>query len=236
MDISDPKVITAITVAASGIVGAAIGAYSKAVSSKQKINELKENYNQKLQDTYLENARKYTESVYVPLSISLSNLGYMFQSFRAQTNDNDKTDAKDKFDSVISEFLATMTELSSRGANAFLTAELDEKLLAFCSFLSESKSVDFPAIKMIVGFSLPFLGSGYKDEVEKRISGKYARRLWSPKLSLSVGGFGVSYEAKEILAAPLDSKDFEERFVRDYHLINVLIKEVTLGAKAKHNL
>ena len=160
----------------------------------------------------------------------------MFQNFRAQIDGKDKTEAKNTLVSVINEFLASVTELSSKGANAFLTAELDEKLLAFCSFLSESKSAEFPALKMIIGFSLPFFGSGYKDEVEKKISGKFARRLWSPKLSVSVGGLGVSYEAKEILAAPIDSKDFEERFVRDYHLINVLIKEVTLGAKAKHNL
>ncbi|WP_185976872.1 hypothetical protein [Shewanella psychropiezotolerans] len=55
-------------------------------------------------------------------------------------------------------------------------------------------------------------------------------------MSVSMGGLGVSYEAKEVLAAPLASKDFEERFVRDSHIINVLIKEVTLGAKAKNSI
>ena len=236
MEISDPKIIAGVIAAVSAIIGATIGAYSKAVSSKQKINEIKESYNQKLQDNYLEKAREYTESVYIPLSILLSHLSYNFKTYRAHTTIENEAEIKQELITAINEFLSSVNDLSSRGAGAFLTAELDEKLQSFCSFLNESSSADVPTLKMIIGFSLPFLGSAYKDEVEKKMSGKFARSLWSPRMSISLGGLGLSYEAKEILAAPIGSRDFEERFVRDSHVINVLIKEVTLGAKAKHSL
>ncbi len=36
-----------------------------------------------------------------------------------------------------------------------------------------------------------------------------------------------------LTSAPIDSPEFEERFIWDTHLINILIKEVTLGAVAR---
>ncbi|WP_185976873.1 hypothetical protein [Shewanella psychropiezotolerans] len=45
----------------------------------------------------------------------------------------------------------------SKGAGAFLTTELDEKLQSFGSFLDESKDAEHPTLKMVLGFALPFL-------------------------------------------------------------------------------
>lgn len=69
--------------------------------------------------------------------------------------------------------------------------------------------------------------------IEGAISGKKAKFLKSPQLSLRVGPISLAYRAEEVLSAPLNSKEFEERFIRDTHFINILIKEVTLGAVAR---
>jgi hypothetical protein len=231
MDELDPKVVTSIVAAVSAITGAAIVAYGKARSARHKLEELRESYEQRLQETYLQNARAYTQSIYIPLSILLSDLSYAFHQDRMRRNS--VSTAEGQLLGAIELFNSGVSDLLSRGAGAFLTAELDERLRAFCSFLDESKDAEVPTLKMVVGFSLPFFGTGFRDEVERRITGRFARSLWSPRLSLRLGGLGLSYEANEVLAAPLLSKDFEERFVRETHILNVLVKEVTLGAKSK---
>ncbi len=236
MEHIDSKIIVGVIAALSAIGGAIITGFFKTLSSKQKVEEVKEAYMQRLQDNYLENAREYTESLYVPLSILLSSLTYKFRELRAEKGSEGEKEAISSFVTAIDDFSDGVSGLMARGAGAFLTAELDERLLSFCSFLQESRNAATPTLKMIIGFSLPFFGSAYRDEAEKRMTGRFARSLWSPRLSVSLGGLGLSYEANEILAAPPTSKDFEERFVRDSHIINVLIKEVTLGAKAKHNI
>jgi len=230
MDITDPKVIAAI----AGVIGALLGFLGKAVSSRQKINEINSAYSNKLHERYLESAKDYTKSVYVPISISLSNLNHAFLIFRADNSEVNLKGLKDSIDLFIEKIL----ELSSKGAGAFLTTELDERLQSFFSFVRESKDADESTIKLVFEFKLPYLGSRYKDRIEHRAKGKLARGLWSPRLSFSLGIVGASFEATEILSAPLGSRDFEERFVRDSHIINVLIKEVTLGANARigHNV
>lgn len=236
MEHIDSKIIVGVIAALSAIGGATITGFFKTLSSRQKILEVKEAYRQRLQDNYLENAREYTESVYVPISILLSRLTYGFREFRAEKGSDREQEALAGFITLIDQVSHGVSELMDRGAGAFLTAELDERLQSFCSFLQESRDATAPTLRMIIGFSLPFFGGAYRDEAEKRMTGWFARSLWSPRLSFSLGGLGLSYEASEILAAPPISKDFEERFVRDSHIINVLIKEVTLGAKAKHNI
>lgn len=235
MELTDTKIITASIAGVAGILGAVIGGFFKTLSSKQKILELNQNYNQKLQDNYLEKAREYTESVYAPLSIALAKLSYGFRKYQINIERNDENELLLQLAVVIEEFNSIVMELMSKGAGAFLTTELDERLQSFGAFLDASKNAEYVTLKMILGFALPFFGSGYQ-EMESRISGRFTRILWIPRLSVSLGSLGVSYEAREILAAPLSSRDFEERFVRDTHIINVLIKEVTLGAKAKHML
>lgn len=235
MELTDTKIITASIAGVAGILGAVIGGFFKTLSSKQKILELNQNYNQKLQDNYLEKAREYTESVYAPLSIALAKLSYGFRKYQFNIERNDENELLLQLTVVIEEFNSIVMELMSKGAGAFLTTELDERLQSFGAFLDASKNAEYATLKMILGFALPFFGSGYQ-EMESRISGRFTRILWIPRLSVSLGSIGVSYEAREILAAPLSSRDFEERFVRDTHIINVLIKEVTLGAKAKHML
>lgn len=128
----DPKIITGIIAAISAIIGAVIAAVAKGYSSRQKIQELKYQYETKLRDGYLERARDFTADVYVPLSIALAKLGFAFQNFRSKKKG--ENDIHGTFKDEINEFLSVTQELASRGANAFLTTDLDESLQGFCSF------------------------------------------------------------------------------------------------------
>ncbi|PWQ96759.1 hypothetical protein [Leucothrix arctica] len=235
MEITDTKIITTIIAGAAAILGAVIGGYFKAISAKQKILELNQNYNQKLQDNYLEKAREYTESVYAPLSIALATLSYSFRKYQTNIETDNEQELITELSASIDDFNSVVMGLMSKGAGAFLTTELDERLQSFGAFLDASKSADNPILKMVLSYKLPLLGSGFQ-ETKNIISGKFAQTFWSPRLSIPMRGFGISYEAKETLAAPFESRNFEARFVRDVHIINVLIKEVTLGAKAKHSI
>ncbi len=225
MDFTDPKIIAAISV----IIGALLGVLGKAISSRQKIRELNSVYANKLQECYLEAAKDYTVSVYVPISIALSNLSHAFLIYRADSGEENLASFKEAIDVFVEKIL----ELSGKGASAFLTTELDEKLQAFFSFVRDSKDATEPTIKMIFEVKLPYIGGRYNDRIERRAKGKVARSFWSPRMSISLGVIGASFEATEILSAPIGSRDFEERFVRDSHVVNVLIKEVTLGANAR---
>ena len=42
----------------------------------------------------------------------------------------------------------------------------------------------------------------------------------------------MKFKGDQILAAPLASEAFEEKFMEDANLLNLLIKEVTLGSHA----
>ena len=84
----DPKTITGLIAAGSALAGAVITAIAKGYTSRQKLNELRFEYENRLKAGYLEKAREYTTGVYVPLSISLAKLGFSYQNFRASTGDN----------------------------------------------------------------------------------------------------------------------------------------------------
>lgn len=239
MEINE-KVITGLIAAVSAIVGAIVAAIAKGYASKQKIQELRLIYEQKLEEGYLINAREYTQAVYVPINVALTSLNFAFQNLLARKTEKGtlSEDAINKFKNESTNFQGTIKNLSERGANAFLTTELDEKLQSFCSFLYSSPSASEPVIKVIFQYFLPFIGkSRYKGHVAREAKGKWAKFFKSQKFSweFSLFDVGFSYEAEEILAAPIGSKEFEFRFSKDFHILSSLIKEVTLGSRAKRS-
>jgi len=231
MDI-DPKVITGLIAAASAIAGAAIAAVAKGYTSRQKLNELRFEYENRLRDGYLEKAREYTKAIYVPLSISLSKLGFAYQNFRASSADT-KPELLDVFIKEVDAFILSISNLSEQGANAFLTTDLDESLQGFCSFLTSSKSAKDVQLKVVIRFGLSSLWGRSNFEKAAVVSGKSARFLRSIPIEMSIGSIRFSYKGNDTVAAPPGTEEFQDRFVRDSHLINILIKEVTLGAKAR---
>ena len=63
-----------------------------------------------------------------------------------------------------------------------------------------------------------------------RLPTKYSRLFPRSSISASLGLIGFSYRGSEILAAPIASRDFEERILNDLTVLRALVKEVTLGA------
>ena len=229
----DPKVLAGIVAAIAAIAGAALGAVAKGYASRQKLREMEFEYERRLNEGYLERAREYLTSVYIPLSISLTKLNSAFVSFRdkqaVQVEEN-------RFTASIKEFVDTVDDLGSKGANAFYTTDLDEALQSFREFLSASlvaKETNIKAvIKARIG-SLPFVG-GMASERHTVLKGKKVEKYRTTgQLSIKIWKFGLAYKADEVLSAPIQAEDFEARFVRDVHTLNVLVKEVTLGSKAR---
>ena len=237
----DPKILAAIIAAVAAIIGALVGAIAKGYSSREKLLEREFEYEKRLQAGYLERAREYVKGVYIPLSIETTKLNAAFHSYRTVSKkdlakERTKQAAETRMKNAIEAFLAKVYELGNQGANAFLTTDLDESLQGFCEFLRSSLTATETNIKAVFKFdlsSLPLIGA-LRSEKEYILSGKMAQRLRTgSRLSVDFGGIGLTYMANEMLAAPLVSVDFEERFVRDIHTINVLVKEVTLGSKAR---
>lgn len=230
----DPKLLTALVGAAAAVLGAIAGGLAKGYVSRQKFRELEFEYEKRLQSGYLENARAYLSSVYVPLAILVTRLNSSFQSYRS---DPTSKQASDQFIASIQELASGLIDLGEKGGNAFLTTDLDETLQSFNEFLFGSRCAHEVSMKLIVKFelrSIPFV-SYFGTEREYTLSGKRVRQFGSGSIDISLGGLGIAYQATEILKAPLSSSEFEERFVRDIHTINILIKEVTLGSKAREN-
>jgi len=226
----DAKVITAGIAAISAIVASIVTAIASGFSSRQKLRELSFQYETRLRDGYLEKARDYTTMVYVPICIALSKLDFAFQHFRS-TPTTDEVVAE--FKTRIGEFIETFHELSSRGANAFMTTDLDETIQRFLSFLASSVTAQNPILKVVMKFSANTLWTGTDTQFERVVSGTKLKYFKSRPVSLQLGPFGFAYEGEEIVSAPISSVEFAERFSKDTHLINVLIKEVTLGSVAR---
>ena len=145
----DQKLITGLIAAGAAIAGAVITAIAKGYTSRQKLNELRFEYENRLRDGYLAKAQEYTSSLYVPLSIALAKLGSAYQNFHASTRDN-KAEFLDIFEHEVDSFLLSVSELATQGANAFLTTDLDEILQSFCSFLSASRTAEKPQLRVVI--------------------------------------------------------------------------------------
>lgn len=90
-----------------------------------------------------------------------------------------------------------------------------------------------PKVKVVIKFGTLGLWGGSEVNVEQVITGRKVRFFKIPPMCFRLGPVSFTYKGEEILSAPIDTCEFAERFLRDIHLINVLIKEVTLGAVAR---
>lgn len=235
-----PETLATSLIAAAGVtVGATLTALASAYSARQKIRELEVTYQQKLRSDYLSNARLYTQGLYVPLSIMITNLMNSYLSFRAKADlqaAQAPDDAKTTFRQACEKFSQEMQEQFDRGASAFLTTELDERLSSFSSFIAESLTMNELVTKMTIQYDfglqgMPFLPSFFYSFSRKaRLPTKYSRLFPRGAISASLGLIGFSYRGSEILAAPIASRDFEERILNDLTVLKALVKEVTLGA------
>jgi hypothetical protein len=125
-------------------------------------------------------------------------------------------------------FLATMRDLSDRGAEAFLTTALEEELISFTTFLRKSlKATEVVRTAVLeMGLSVPLIGASLT--TRKELVGLPAD--WAGDLNLNVPGVKMTSRVEKLVAAPLLSEAFEQRMVADLTRLKAFIKEVTLGA------
>ncbi|MDY6839839.1 MAG: hypothetical protein SWH78_17915 [Thermodesulfobacteriota bacterium] len=141
------KVIIGIVAGLAALLGALITSLASAYSSRQKIKEIEIQYQQKLLDTYLTNARNYTNTLYVPLILLLGKLGDAYQQFRKDLDIDTEAvsqDSKTAFENACREFDKKLQDLFEKGADAFLTTQLEERLRSFRLFIINSLEANEP--------------------------------------------------------------------------------------------
>ena len=224
----EPSVINAAIAAFAALFGGGIAAVASHVNTRHKLKELELAASQKLRENYLQNAREYTKAIYVPLALAVSRL---YDAYNVYQRNITLQNRDDLFESAIEKWLSEVRRLRDSGAEAFLTNELEDRLRHFSEFLDASLIASEIRRKAVIGYQVGFGGLNYIESYELTLTGKKAMWLRSPKVSLSMFGMGFTYEADMVLAAPLDTFEFNKRFVSLSSEIRILIKEVTLGGK-----
>jgi hypothetical protein len=233
----DPNALFIAIIAACGVgAGAGVTALAAAYAARQKIREVELTYEQKLRDNYLSNARQYTNGIYVPISMALRKLGDAYKTFQADREIDDEAQAEARFREACDAYESSINELFEKGADAFLTTQLEERLVSFNSFLRASLKADEEIAIAVLTYEMalpvaPWISTARS--IKKELRGKWAQRFGSNSMSLRVLGAGMYLDTTETVAAPLTSDAFERRFSIDVTAIKYLIKEVTLGAHIK---
>lgn len=226
----EATIITAAIAAGAAVIGGAIAAISSTWNTRHKIKELEVSASQKLRENYLQNAREYTKGIYVPLTLVTSELCDAFTVFQRNPSESGATEA---FKQAIDGFRNEVQQLRIRGAEAFLTNELEDRLRSFGEFLGASRDSASLSRKAEIGFRVGFGGLSWAEMSDVTLTGRSAVWWRSPRMSLNLLGVGVTYEATVVQSAPVDSVEFLTRFVADTGEIRYLIKEVTLGGKPR---
>jgi hypothetical protein len=186
------KVIVGIVAGLAALLGALITALASAYSSHQKIKEIEVKYQQQLLETYLTNARNYTNSLYVPLILILGRLGDAYQQFRKDLDIETGTveqESKTVFENVCNVFDKELKDLFDRGADAFLTTQLEERLRSFRLFLLNSLAANEPIVKTVLKYSLNyrFLPKFGQEGFASVVRGKKAR------MAFALSGFSFDF-------------------------------------------
>jgi hypothetical protein len=223
------KVLVSVIAACLGaIVVGVVNAYA----SRQKIKEVELQYKFKLRDGYLENARKLTEQVYIPINIALTDLYNSYEKFIVSANTDDDTIEK-TYREDCGKYLKAIDDLFRRGADAYLTNSIDETLNGFTNFVRNSLEAKEVTKRQIFQPKISALGFYIFDspaiERDYIIPAKASSwRTQTQSLSFGVGGLHITYNERT-LAAPIKSDEYQTRLRTEVPVIKSLIKEVTLG-------
>jgi hypothetical protein len=232
-----PTSTTVIIAAIAAIAGALAAGLANAYAARQRIREVELNYQQKIRDGYLENARKVTAEVYIPISVSLTNLSNSYDRFSGWINFDEETSVEAYREDFLTEclrFITKIDDLMRRGADAYLTTSLDEELQLFTNFIRDSMDAREVHRNRIMktttnGNSIftfwPFSNVRFNHILEQKLVG--APRL--PAFNITLLGLNIKY-SERIYAAKVESRIFEAKIRVAIPALKALIKEVTLGA------
>jgi hypothetical protein len=226
----ETTVINALIAGSAAVVGGVIAGSASYMNTRHKIRELEVAASQKLRENYLQNARDYTNAIYLPLTLAMSKLPDAHSAFRRNSA---TPGAVNVLKVAIDEFRNEVQKLRDQGAEAFLTNELEDKLRSFYEFLGSSRDTTTLVRQAEIAYRVGLGGLSWGETSTLTLTGRSAKWWRSPLMSVSLLGVGFTYEATVIQAAPLDSIEFFTRFAADTGELKYLIKEVTLGGKPK---
>jgi hypothetical protein len=177
---TDANPINSTVISVAGvIISAIVAAVAASYSARQKSKEIETTYQQRLQDTYLQNARQYFNGVYVPINIALRNLADHFRLLQEQKAAPLTQDTIDYFREACREYERVISELVAQGADSFLTGELDEELQSFNSFLRLSMNAAEPVRRMVITINLSVPFTGYRSRYQFAGSALvFAKTFW----------------------------------------------------------
>ncbi len=120
-----------------GTLGGIAGAISATIATRQKIKEIEFTYKQKLQENQDINISLQVETLYKPINIKISKL--LNDSNRYEWNlSSSKQQAETDFRVECEKFILEMIDIYDRGADIYLTAEVDKHLRHLTFFLKRS--------------------------------------------------------------------------------------------------
>lgn len=232
----EEKVTIALISGGAALAGASITAVVAYLSAREKTKQLDRAYHRELSKEHLENARKHVDTIYIPLGKALSLFSDRFRSFQTQVNlddtyDTANTTASSEIKNAIRDLQELLSALRARGAEVFMIPELDEELGGFASFLDKSLTAESPTVKVIVSVEFSSLGFSRSLDRSVHVSNPKAANLRG-RLSIAGLPFGITYDASEILAAPIISKEFVDQVSSTLPVLKTLIKVVTLGPES----
>ena len=132
--------VTVLVGAIAAVAGALAAGLANAYAARQRVKEIEVSYLQRLKDGYLENARKVTAEVYIPISVSLTSLANSYDRFSGRIDYDAGTSPEHIREDFLTEclqYLTTIDDLMRRGADAYLTSALDEELQSFTNFIRD---------------------------------------------------------------------------------------------------
>jgi hypothetical protein len=227
-----------ITAVAIGAIVPLIALMGTIFANRSKINELKLQNREQREVAHLAAAREHAESIYLPLSAALANLSDAYLVLRAkrkgETVDEESQtvdeESREQFDEAVHAFIERTSQITGDGRGAYLTVVLDRALSDFKAFLVDSLTATDEILRVVV--RVPMLrplettttrngwlhSMAFVDDLfdQPKI---WRFRLWTPIVRVS-----------DVLAAPIASLKFEQRFVRDSSAIQAAIRDVTLGS------
>lgn len=229
----------ALVTVGAGAVGAVLAGLVNAYAARLKIREVELNYEYKLHDGYLENARKMTGEVYVPIAVALTELQNAFETFLfVQTYDAFPVTAhEDALGDACLSYARTIDELFARGADVYLIIELDLRLNKFTNFMRNSVTETVSEKKVRKRISVSSIAQNMWLPWRPRFSYTVDRRFLPgrkriPNVSFKLPGVLSFTYVEEVLAAPLSSPEFQEVMQTSIPQLKALIKEVTLGSRS----
>jgi hypothetical protein len=217
----------------SAIAGGLITIFVTYFNNKARRFELEYNYRKKVEESYLFNAQKHLNDVYIPL---YTRLIYFQNSWIRIKNSSNYENLENEIDDI----KKFKNSLEDQGLTAFLTTEIEDSFDHLLDFLS--KSLD--ASKIRYGINEQYYIFGQEKSLYRVLPEWYGHKriffykIIVPFLNLfryinwvNITGL-VDYKLKIIVdSAPISSNDFDAQLIKFSRNLNEKIKEITLGTK-----